>query len=305
MEKIGVCQGSGKILLRASVGQDNLSVSRNGRKFYTLVNGRAVAESKSEKEFASNGAPTAAVLLKALLKQNGGPVNIKSGPEYRQMLDALIKNIKDNLGDAEVLVLQEVPDEMHGNSSAELQASYDKLSGYCGDLGVFKETIENASHLSEVLLKTSLPKTMWGGKEVGVVLHEVKTAMDHMRPIMEEIEACVEQSENGIGILQSIGKTASKEQLRFKKETAGRVIEHFSTLKTVTSGLVQALQKLYGIDSTFKKSTGYPATWFFNSSIFFDFMYEFDNLVDNLIKMTKIESGTIEPLLIWKVKTGE
>jgi len=82
-----------------------------------------------------------------------------------------------------------------------------------------------------------------------------------------------------------------------------RISENFIPVKNMISSLAQILHRLYDIDWVFKKYTGYPTTWFFNSSVFYDFLYSFENLIKSLIKTASIESGFIEPLLVWKVKT--
>jgi hypothetical protein len=55
------------------------------------------------------------------------------------------------------------------------------------------------------------------------------------------------------------------------------------------------------MDATFQKHTGFPATWFFCSSVFMDFLYEYENLIEHLIKAANIESFLIEPLLVLKI----
>jgi hypothetical protein len=70
--------------------------------------------------------------------------------------------------------------------------------------------------------------------------------------------------------------------------------------------MAQGLYPLFSIDEMFKKATGYPTTWAFDPSTFYDFQFCYDGLVKNLVRLAKTELAVIEPLFVWKVKnTGE
>jgi hypothetical protein len=89
------------------------------------------------------------------------------------------------------------------------------------------------------------------------------------------------------------------------ERASSKLINDFFTIKKAMSNMVHALYDLYDIDWVFKKYAGYPTTWFFNSSIFFNFINGYDTMVENLIKAVKIESDMIEPLFVWNIKVGE
>ena len=72
------------------------------------------------------------------------------------------------------------------------------------------------------------------------------------------------------------------------------------------SRIIHDFYRLYDIGEVFKKQTGYPPTWFFDSSVFYDFQYGFENLIRHLVRMAKADATLIEPLYDLKVKlTGE
>jgi hypothetical protein len=301
INKIGICNSEGQVLCTIKIGSDTVNISRNGKYFYTLINKRAVLESCSEKDLVSKTASVIFILLKNMCKQG----NIKqihactNGKDYREMIDGLIRNISDNLEDSEVAVLKMVPDEMQENTPAVVcSASMSGLATLRSTLPAISETVENIRHMSDILLKTNLSKSVWGGKDVSSVLHEAKHNIDKMYGSFETLDRTTEQMGD---ILRQF--TAASKNKAQALEMAGKIIDNFSTVKTILSELAHSTQKLYDIDFTFKKATGYPATWFLNSSIYHDFMFEYDNLMDHMVKLARIEENTVSPLMVWKVQT--
>jgi len=289
------------------VGSDTVDISRNGKHFYTLLNRRAVLESKSEKDLINRTSPVIASFLKTLCKQNNlKEIIVAKEKNYKEMLDIIIKDISDNLNGAEISVLKMVPDEMQENSPVEFRtANFKEMSKVCEALSSISENIENTKHIASILLRTNLPKDMWGGKEVTSVFHGAKNSMEEMADSLESVEGCIEQSDNFLRHLSSFGEKIPNSHIPQVRAMVGNTLEHFATIKTVLSDLSQNLHGLYDIDSTFKRCTGYPATWFLNSSILYDFLFEFETLIEQLIKLARIEENTMGPLLVWKVQTGD
>jgi len=136
-----------------------------------------------------------------------------------------------------------------------------------------------------------------------VVINGVRTGMTKLGDYSETMDKCFEQSSTNSKFVQTCMVNQRHEQAR---AAAGKIIEDFSTIKTYLAELAQTLQKLYVIDTTFKKFTGYPASWFIMSSILMDFLFEFESLIGNIVKTSSVEANTIEPLLVWKIKsTGD
>jgi methyl-accepting chemotaxis protein len=307
INKIGICNSEGQILCTIKVGNDSIDISRNGRYFYTLINKRAILASCSEKDAITRTGPVISILLRSLCKQgNIKQVSVNKSylsalKNYREMIDSMIKQISDNLGGAEISVLETVPDEIQENTPAEARsASLSGLSAMKNELPIISETVENIKHMSDILLKTNLSKNVWGGKEVSSVLHETKSNLEKMSDSFELLDRTTEQLDDTLRQLTASSKNKSQ-----ARDLIGKLIDNFSTIKTVISELAQSTNKLYDIDFTFKKATGYPATWFLNSSIYHDFMFEYDNLMEQMVKLARIEENTVSPLLVWKVKTGE
>ena len=173
------------------------------------------------------------------------------------------------------------------------------LNSYKESLKKFGETVENIHHSSDILLKTHLAKDLWGNKGVTEVFNSIKADIAPLN--YDDFESNLEHSENHIKALDLLLNRKLPVQT---KEIAGKVIEGFSEIKSFMSVLAQSLQNLYTMDSTFQKHTGYPATWFLCSSTFMDFLFEYENLIEHLIKSADIEQFLIEPLLVLKIKTG-
>ena len=302
---IGICQGSGKSLCEIKIGPDKVGISKVGRLLSTLLNHRTILTADSKKEFNSKSSPVLALVIKELVKKarvNSIQGYSKGTKDTTDMMDETIKNIKDNITPVEIIMLKTIPDEIEENNPpVEARVSIaTKLENYCRDMEDINTNLANIRQTSGTLLKTSLAPKMWGAKEVMKVINEMNSDKEEINNGFEQIEASMEHSGNQVRLIQaSIGRNTGT-----LKPLVGKVIENFSAVKSFMSRLAQSLQGLYAIDRVFKAHTGYPATWFFDPTTYMDFNFEYDNLINNLIKTASIESDVIEPLLLWKIKMG-
>jgi hypothetical protein len=304
---LGICKGPGTIFCKFKIADDRVQLSRNGKYYYALLNNRTVLSSRTEKEFLSDSIPVLLLMMNGMMKRAGvdslhwlPTTNIKKD---NKMISDSLDFIRKNRKPAETFVLQIVPDEIQDQQPKEASVRSpkygDRISGYWSDLGVFGSTIENIKQASEILLRTNLEKKMWGARDVMNIITASKAKMNRMAENFERSESIIEHSEHQIDIL----RTALQRNLKIAstRETAGKIIENFSFLKSFMSRLAQNLNTLYTIDKDFKVATGYPATWFFNPNTYMNFLYEYENLADNLIKTASLETEIIEPLLVWKM----
>ena len=304
-ENLGVCKGSGTVLGQIYMGDDTINISKIGRRFYTLLNSRVIMAAKSKQELQNRIAP----VLSHIIINMGKTSQLDSArwrpvdKKYTQMITDTIEGIQKNLRQVEIYLLKAKPDETQDNRSIlskKKQGIVEKLNDYRSSLKKFEETKNNIQQASEVLLKVILDKKLWGRKEVMSIISEARSGMAVLSNDYETIDSCLERSDEQAGKIQIIisKKIASKTI----KSTIGSIIENFAILKSFLSELIQVLYRFYGIDQIFKTHIGYPATWFFDSAVFMDFLFEFDNLINHLIKFTELESNAIEPLLLWKIK---
>jgi hypothetical protein len=304
-ENLGVCKGPGRVLGEIKIGSDSIIISKNGRHFYILLNNRTVMAAKSEKVLSERVVPVLSLMIKNICKQ----AQLDAArwrhmdKEYTDMVTKTIKEISENLGPVEIYLLNAKPDETQTNRSilsTNKRGIVEKLNDYRSTLKKFEETTNELKSSSEILLRTNLDKKIWGSKEVMSVINGVKSDMEVLSNDYETIDGCLERSDDEAYKIQAI--VSKRYATSHLKKVAGDIVENFAILKSFSSEFAQVLQRLNSIDRVFKASVGYPATWFFNGSIFMDFLFEYDNLVDHVIKFAALESDVVEPLLVWKIK---
>lgn len=314
MVNIGVCRGPGKVLGQMHIGSESFQISKVGRYFHTLLNNKAIMMARSKKELFDRVVPVLSYVMKNISKKaQSNTIKWKSANKnYTEMLDKMLKDISEDLRPVELFVLKMKPDEIQDNtkvdkpvtSFTEKEMMLANLNGFCQNLKKFENNLKNIQDTSEVLLRTDLDRTIWGSEKVMSVLDNIKFEMKNLEDDFETIEGCLEHSDKFAGDLKII--ISKNLSTPYTKSVIGKITENFSLLKSFKSVLAQTLLPLYKIDASFKSHVGYPATWFLNSSIFHDFLFEYDSLIDNMVKCASLESETIETLLVWKIKlTGE
>lgn len=308
-ENLGVCKGPGRILGEIKIGSDSINISKNGRHFYALLNNRVIMAAKSQKVLSERVVPVLSLMIKNICKhaQLDAARWRHIDKEYTDMITKTIREISQNLKPVDIYLLKAKPDETQDNRSilsSDKRGIVEKLNDYRSSLSKFEETTNELKKSSEILLRTNLDKKIWGSKKVMNIINDMKSDMGVLSNDFEDVEGCLERSDDQAYKIQTI--ISKKYATKNMKKIVGKVIEDFAALKSFSSELTQVLQRLSSIDRVFKASVGYPATWFFNGSTFMDFLFEYDNLVDHVIKFAALESDVVEPLLIWKIKlTGE
>lgn len=305
MEDLGICKGQGNLLCSMRVGSDQVQLSKNGKDFYTLFNGRVIAAYKSDKDLIAKGLPFVLPVIKEMCKKAGMDemrwLPTTSPKKDNKMISDAMKYVKDNLKPAEIFVLELVPDEIQDQlpKQASKKSVLSGLQDYRDSLKEFETTVNGLRGTSGILLKTCLAKQMWGSKSIMDIITANKAAMVDISPDTERVDMCFERSGDRARFIQAaFERKMSTQQV---KEVVGKIIEEFSFLKTYMSRMAQELQPLYTIDREFKAKVGYPATWFFNPSTFMDFTDGYESLIKHIIKSASLETEVFEPLLVWKI----
>lgn len=304
-ENLGVCKGPGKVLGEIKIGSDSINISKNGRHFYVLLNNRIIMAAKSQKVLSERVVPVLSLIIENICKkaQLDAARYRHMDKEYTEMVTETIKGISDNLGAVDIYLLKAKPDETQTNRSilsSEKKGIVEKLNDYRLSLKKFEETTNELKSSSEILLRTNLDKKIWGSKEVMNVINGVKSEMEILASDYENIDGCLEHSDDQAYKIQAI--ISKKYVTNNIRKIAGKIVENFAVLKSFSSEFAQVLHRLNSIDRVFKASVGYPATWFLNGSTFMDFTFEYDNLINHVIKFAALESDVVESLLIWKIK---
>lgn len=304
----------GRVIGSIDIGNHSIGINGAGHKVFGMLDDRRLTESKSSKEFLNKASPILSMVMSNLIPTDEVIRISARKSQDNDLMEAVLDSIQRNKDNAKVFVLEMKPDEITENKPKQVQAysrlqTVGSMSQYAQDLRNFTDAMTETRHMSEILLRTNLPSTMWGGKEVGNILSSVKSDMEMMDSDLNRFEIITENSIRGCEYIISAMKSGLSEKSIEKiglNKVAGKMTNNFYQIKGTLSKLAQTLHGLFNIDRMFKKHTGYPTTWFFDSSIFYDFMYGFENVVNSLVRAIAIEKGIIEPLFVWKVKsTGE
>ena len=301
LEPIGICRAQGKFLVRMSSDTDTIDIRKTGKKICASLNGRTLIGSKSEKDLVDRGLPVVFLLATVLCKKNGA--NLKCASAKGSQLSDVLEDVKEHIKPYSVAIFElGKQDEMEDNTPSETSSS-----NVLGNIGEYQEhfaemhrNMEELKSLSEILLRTDIKKSMWGSKEVTSVLNRVRNSMERLASEAEHVDQSVERPQYASKHLA--GFMTNEKYYPQAKEAASRIIDGFSTMKTYASEMAQNLYGLRDIDRVFKAHTGYPAT-FLMPSMIMDFQYEYDNLINSMVRTASVEASMIEPLLVWKIRT--
>lgn len=298
LESIGVCGGYGRVEASIKAGRDVVGISRENKRWFGMVNGRAVLASNDLEKLL----PVAVAVASALGRRNGAKgikCSSKSKVGQLQEVDRFIREHKD-LFDKFMLDTESKPDESQENTpkEASLPGCLDGFRSWLSDIG---KNLDGVKHTANILLKTEPAKDMWGGKKVAAVIAGIRAGMEKLSEHTESIERRLEIMDDTARYLRAaFGTPAAESRV---KVAAGSIIANFAELKAYMSDLAQVLHRLHGIDAVFKECTGYPATWFLDSTILMDFMFEYGTLMTNLAGAARAEVSAVEPLMVWRIGT--
>lgn len=291
----------GEFLAKIKIDDKSIGISKKSRDLYGSLNGVKLIQSESKEKFVSRSIPVLSMIASNIPVKESVKV-YGNKPEY---IDQILKSIRDNHEDVEILMLSLAPDEQVENSPREVKAAQEKklirrIKSYKKIVKNSALTVQEVNNLSDILLRTRFSPSMWGGKTVLGLMSSINK--DKSKISTTDFDAAVERSDKALDKVAMMIMKPKMFSVPVIKKSIDGVINDFSIMKTSFSKLSQSLYDLFDIDRQFKKHTGYPVTWFFNSSMFYDFAYHFENLVRNLMETSKIESGLIEPLFVWKVR---
>ena len=188
---------------------------------------------------------------------------------------------------------------MTDNKPVEAKFSLHELDEFRDNLKVYASCFEDILSLTDVLLKMKLPKNVRGFKELTKIITTTKTATEEMMTNKEQYEIVAEQLDGKIGqVILLIKRNGSIGKLL--RPAIDQVINNFGSMKKYSTEILYAFNPLYNVDHMFKKYTEYPATWYFEPSVFYNFTERYKDASDHLIEMAHIESSIIRPLHDWQ-----
>jgi hypothetical protein len=243
-------------------------------------------------------------LVKSSVNKPNTLIDITAEKGFADFVKTILDTVNKSRSE-KIRVLEEKPDEREENTSLENAVCAEDLSMYREGLKSFSETFEDAMESSVILLRTVFPRTMWGAKELKSSLSKMKTASAEIYNDKEKFEIAVEQSDSLLGHLAScLFDNAGSPKVAVN--SIDHITTNFLTMKRIMASFLQSFYKLYTSDQLIKKCSGYPATWFFDPSVFYNFLERYEDVSNNLIDISRAVSSVIRPLDTWKSKvTGE
>ena len=157
-------------------------------------------------------------------------------------------------------------------------------------------------------MKTKLPKNVLAFKDLNGALSKVRTATAELNTSRDHCEVVIDHTGTNIGrVMVAMGSNLNDSNVkRVVQESVDHIVADFMGTKKLLASLINTQYPLYDINPLFKKHTDYPATWFFDPSVFYNFTERYKDASDSLIEAVRTEASVIRPLYNWQTKvTGE
>jgi len=270
-----------------------------------LLNGIDVISSKDLVSFA----PIVGMLVSSACTVPNTTVSIKKSPNQTgDFLNGLIDTLSKS-DQTKIKILEDKPDEIADQKPKQASGiSKESLDDYrCGVRG-YCDCFNEVLSLSEVLLKTKLPKSVLGFKDLTNTLSKIKMATIELNKSKDHCDVVVEHTGNRVGrIMVAMENNLNDPAVKkLVQESVDHVVADFMGTKKLLASLINSQYPLYNINPLFKKHTDYPATWFFDPSVFYNFTERYKDASDSLIEAVRTEASVIRPLYAWQIKvTGE
>lgn len=305
MKMAGMFTRKGKFLADFKIGRNSLSVTKEGRHLFASLNGIMLIGPLTNKEYFNKAVPILSHILGNLTKKNKV---VNAHTASNSAVDEILRTLRDNHKDVEILMLEINPDEQEENTPREVNSSkktdlLSALSEYDKLMRSFSANTEEVCSLSRGLLRTVFPDTMWGSKTIKSILSSIMSDLGRSADMLEDMEGSLERAPQKVRHVAKIIHDPKIFPADVIASVPTELINDYHKIKTAISNLSMKLYPLFDIDRMFRKCTGFPTTWFLNSNVFYDFTYAYETLIKNLMLCSRIEPHVIEPLIVWKVRT--
>jgi hypothetical protein len=223
-------------------------------------------------------------------------IKIKKGPTHQDFLKGLIDTLSKS-DQVKIQVLDAKPDELVNNKPIEA-FTIKAIDEFRDKIKMYASCFDDTLSLTEVLLKTKLPKSIHGFKEIDNIFIKTKNAAENIVQNMEKHDIVTEQLDTKIGqvLLVLSNNMTGPSGRKILKSASNQVVENFNSMKKTYFNMICSFNSLYNVNQVFKKYTGYPATWYFDPSVFYSFTERYKDSSDHLIDMTRAEASLINPI---------
>jgi hypothetical protein len=289
-------------IAQINCGCDKLDIVLDDRHARCFLNGVSIMASKDLDSFA----PVVGMAVLASSRIPNAVFTIKANKTYGDFLKGILDTVNKS-DQVKMKVLEEKPDEIAEQKPKQSAFAPKTLEEFKDGIKLANDCLFDALSLSEILLKTKLPKNVLSFKELNNTLAKVKTATNDLSKNKDKCDLIVERTGINVNrVLLAMGNNLNDLNVkRTVRESVDHVIADFMALKKILASLITSHYPLYNIDPTFKKYTDYPATWFFDPSVFYNFAERYKDASDALIDVARAESSVIRPLYAWKMKVTE
>lgn len=288
---------SGQRIAQIKCDRDNFDVTLNDKYAQCFYNRIEVMGSKDLATFA----PVVGVLVSSACRYPDTKIGVKVDPVHTDFLKNLVDSISKS-DQARVKILELKPDEISDNKPLEAKVDLNKLHDYRDNTRMFFACFDDALSLSDVLLSTKLPKSATSFKEIEKTMAKLKMASSELNEKRDAYEMASEQTGTRVGqLITAIDSRRTEEAgvKRLVQAAVSRIAADFLMMKKLLASLVLSHYPLYDMDNTFKKHTGYPATWFFDPSAYYNFTERYKDASDGLIEAVRSEASVVRPLYTW------
>jgi hypothetical protein len=269
----------------------NVFTIKSGKTLQCALDGQEILTAKLDDQ---SFFPVVAIMVNSLVKPKS-EISIKTAKGMSDFIKPLVDQIEKS-DKAKSKLLETKPDEMAENKGIDSKLNKEALDKYQENIKVYAGTYDEALSLSEVLLKTNLPKTMWGAKELKSSITHMRTASVDVINSREKFEIASEHSDVRVGNVSSILFDKRASNKKYVEESITSITNDFESMKNMMASFLINNYNLYNSDQLFKKCAGYPASWFFDPSVFLSFREKFEDIAEHIIEASKTESTVIRPL---------
>lgn len=283
---------SGVKIAKISCENDTLYLTQE-KGFKCFINGSIILNSKDLKEIV----PVTDLLIDSLCRRKNAAACVKMNPSYMDALNGILNTVSKS-DQVKIQILKSKPDEIQENKPVLFKSGV--LEDYRNNIKAFHSCISQTLENSDVFLNTQVPSTMWGSEEINKVRAKIKRASDRID--REELDIAAEQSDMKLSALGHIIERRQTQPKSFISGAVNHVVNDFLTFKKVMSSILMKFQDLYRLNAISKKATGYPITWIFDPTVYYNFIEGYEDMSDHLVEAARAHNNVIAPLYSWKIK---
>jgi hypothetical protein len=280
-------------IAQITCGHDVLDVMVDDKYARCFMNGISVMASKDLNIFA----PVVGMVAISSSRIPNALIMVEAGESYSDFLKGILDTVSKS-DQVKVKVLKEKPDEIADQKPKQAFLSKGILEDFKNVISRANECLFDVLSLSNILMKTKLPRNVLSFKDLNGTLNRVKMAVNNLLENKDQCELMIERTGTNVGrVLIAMENNLNNYKIKKSvQESVDHITADFLAFKKVLATLILSQYPLYDINPIFKKYTDYPATWFFDPSVFYNFSERYKDASDTLVNVVRAEASVIRPL---------